>query len=99
MTRFANEIKKPRISLMTPPSKVRPLERVDFRCARLQAALAVRAGRQGRLTRITAQTNDKHADHQPPNPNFLRISAALDASFPLVVARFMFQPATFRKSA
>src|ERR1035438_6473251 len=36
-----------------------------------------------RQTRIRAQNNQKHADNQPPNPNFLSISAAFDASLPL----------------
>src|ERR1022692_3951123 len=54
---------------LTPPSKVRPLERVDFRCARLQAGLAVRAGRQGRLTRITAQTCSRSVASRPLSPS------------------------------
>jgi len=39
------------------------------------------------------------ASHHPPKPNFFRISAAREASFPLAAAWFRFQPAIFKYNA
>src|ERR1019366_3565188 len=88
-----------RRACLTPPSKVPGAGFVDFRWGRVLVGAARCGGAPNAADAIRAQNNQKHADNQPPNPNFLSISAAFDASLPLAVARFMFQPATFRKIA